>query len=431
MFLDLYKLYKKNGYSDRSPLEDFNTEVFAGILRLCPCILKDFTALLDLPEDEYEIDTQLRRGLTDRADCIIDLVLKGKENICFIENKVNSEEGWEQLDRYCEALDFHYKNVQKYLVYCTKYTDHKTEHRHNFKQIRWYQIAEILRPYSEKDAYLFNYLEFLNHHNMSQKNTFSPEMVMALKKINEAAETLKIHVQNSRPNFENIFNLKNSSFQDAITNHKDRVASYISPILPGSTNNELLYCIKSSLFKLQTQVFINTSHPKFNEVKEAIDNYIAEYDSTILAHKPHKDGLVIFMEREIYDLINDSEADDKIKNWFIDSFYEFSNFFKATPQLGWIPQLLGQDLFYEYREYLRKEGYASSTIQSYVQFAEQNMKSSWKEDWTTLDILNTNEEVLEKMKQLTFGNHGPSFQGKHSFRKFLEHKIIEKDSINA
>jgi len=57
MFLDLYKLYKKNGYSERSPLEDFNTEVFAGILRISIPILNDFIQLLKLPDDDYEIKT--------------------------------------------------------------------------------------------------------------------------------------------------------------------------------------------------------------------------------------------------------------------------------------------------------------------------------------------------------------------------------------
>ena len=126
----------------------------------------------------------------DRPDCIIDLLLVGENNICFIENKVNSGEGWEQLDIYCEALTVHFGDIEKHLVYCTKFTDHKKIAEHNFKQIRWYQIADILEKYKLDDPYLHNYHNFLNHHNMAQKNSFSPEMIIAMKNIKEVAETL-------------------------------------------------------------------------------------------------------------------------------------------------------------------------------------------------------------------------------------------------
>jgi len=350
--------------------------------------------------------------------------------VCFIENKVNSGEGWEQLDRYCEALDFHYKSYQKHLVYCTKFTDHKTEYRHRFQQIRWYQIADVLRRYSEEDAYLIDYLEFLNHHNMSQKNTFSPEMVIAMEKIKEASETIEIHVQNSRPYFENIFNLKNSNYQECIIDRRDRVAGFISPILPGSKNNELLYCIKSSLVKLQTQVFINKSHPKIDDVKEAIEQYILTDKSVKLDHRPHPDGFVIFMDRKIYDLINDPEADDKIKNWFIDSFYEFSSFFKATPELGWISPLLNRDIYYEYEEFLRSENYTPSTVQLYGLLARQFTESGWKVDeWGKLDVYNLNEDALKRMQSLTKGDHGQQFKGKTNFSRFLNLKIEKQESV--
>ncbi|MGW1454529.1 PD-(D/E)XK nuclease family protein [Salegentibacter agarivorans] len=431
MFLDLFWLYKKNGYSNRSPLEDFNTEVFAGILRLSEPILKDFIELINLPVDSYEVKTQLHRSLDDRSDCIIDLVLIGDNNVCFVENKVNSGEGWEQLDRYCEALNVHYKNHRKHLVYCTKFTDHKTETRHNFKQIRWYQIADILRNYNEDDTYLSDYLQFLKHHNMSQKNTFSPEMIIAMENIKEVSETMKIHVENSRPYFENIFNLKKSDFQEGIIDRRDRIASYITNILPGhSAHTELLFCIKSSLVKLQTQIFINKSHPKIDEVKKAIKSYITENNSLKLGYRAHPDGFVIFMDRKIYDLINDSETDDKIKNWFIDSFYEFSKFFKATPELGWIPALVERDLFYEYEEFLRADNYRPSTVNIYSVLAKQVMRAGYaEEEWRALELYSLNKEILKKFRSLTVGDHMQEFKGKTSFRRFLDKKIQQQESI--
>jgi len=425
MFLNLYRLYRKNGYSDRSPLEDFNTEVFAGILNLSNKIFNDFINLLELPEDNYEVRTQRRYSLKGRPDCIIDLILIGENNICFIENKVHSGESWEQLDRYCEALDTHFKDQQKHLVYCTKFTDHKSETRHKFKQIRWYQIAEILRRYSENDFYLNNYLEFLKHFNMAQKNTFNPEMVISMENIKDAVETIKIHVENARPYFEDIFNLDKSSFQEATTSSKDRVAGYTTNILPEHTaHTEILYCIKVSLVKLQTQIFINKAHSSIEEVKEKIEAYIQTNAEVQLGFREHPMGFVIYMDRKIYDLINDPEADEKIKLWFVDSFNEFAKFLKATPEIGWRSNLLKLNIFDQYNNYLLSEDYRPSTIDLYVLHAKQNIQSDWKdEEWSPLDIYTQNVEYLLHMRSLTFGNQGPNFKGKQSFRQFLNNKI--------
>jgi len=105
MLLDLIKLYKKQGESKRTPLEDFNTECFAGILKMYPDIKKAFIySFLKLPKDNYRVLTQVRKNLLNRENCIIDLVLESNGHTCFIENKVESKEGWEQLE-YAENAD--------------------------------------------------------------------------------------------------------------------------------------------------------------------------------------------------------------------------------------------------------------------------------------------------------------------------------------
>lgn len=430
MFLDLYKLYKKNGYSERSPLEDFNTEVFAGILKLKPDLLEDFIELIDLPKDDYKVKTQIRYSLLDRPDCIIDLVLIGDDNICFIENKVNSGEGWEQLDRYCEALTSHFSQIKKHLVYCTKFTDHKNIAEHNFKQIRWYQVAAILDKYLHEDSYLHNYYKFLNHHNMTQKNSFSPEMVISMQNMRDTVETMNLHVENARPYFNSIFKIHKSKAQEASTSDKDRVAGYIDNILPEhKACSEILYCIKVSLVKLQTHVFIDKSHPKMEEVKKRINQYISDNETCKLNFRPHPVGFVIVMERKIYDLINDPEADDKIKNWFIDSFYEFSSFFKATPELGWISPFLNRDIFWEYERFLRSVNNKPLTVNFYTVMAKQFVKAGWKEEeWGEMDLCNNNSENIERMRSLTLGDHEQQFEGKNNFLKFLDQKMEQQQS---
>lgn len=420
MFLDLYKLYRKNGYSKRSPLEDFTTEVFAGILKLNPVILEDFIQLIGLPADEYEVKTQIRYSLINRPDCIIDLLLVGKNNICFIENKVNSGEGWEQLDRYCEALNTHYGQIKKHLVYCTKFTDHKNITEHNFKQIRWYQIAEIFMKYMDNDPYLIDYYNFLKHFNMAQKNTFNPEMIISMEKMKDTVETMKLHIENARPYFEEIFNIEKSQDQEASTTGKDRIARFLQPVLPEHKAwSEILYCFKVSKVKLQTQIFIDKSHSQLDSLKEKISSFNQQDLPIKLKQQDHSKGYLIFCDRKIYDLTNDPEADDKIKLWFIDSFHSIAGFIKATPELKWSIQFKNKNIFDEYRDYLLKDNYSSSTIDLYVTLAENVIRAGFNSKNLKFDPENRDLENLEIIGRFTYGDHGASFQGKQSFRRFI------------
>lgn len=121
MFNNLYKLYKKSA-TDRTPLEDYNTECFSELLQFYPSILNSFVEFLNLPEGNYKVFTQSKYNLSNDPNCIIDMVLESESVICFIENKVNSKEGWEQLTSYGKVLDS-FKKKQTYLKYCTKHLD--------------------------------------------------------------------------------------------------------------------------------------------------------------------------------------------------------------------------------------------------------------------------------------------------------------------
>lgn len=328
MFQDLYNLYRKNGYSARIPLEDFNTESFAGILKLYPEVKNDIISFLGLPEDEYIVSTQVNYTLPDTQNCIIDLVFTGVKNICFIENKVNSSEGWEQLSRYGLALDLHHPNQVTFLVYCTKFSDPKVIETHNFKQIRWYQIAKILKTYSKNNPIVEDYCNFLKIHKMAQDNTITTDTIISMENYRKTFEIINHHVELSLPIFQNIFKFKNPIKRQDTVVTKDRIAYYSMDIFNNKTDySELLFCINFSNVKLQTQIWVSKKHHNLIELEQLAKGKfkIEKYDI----------GLLIFKDRPLFDLLNDSDSDEKIKEWFTQSFYDFKQFINETPQLDW------------------------------------------------------------------------------------------------
>jgi hypothetical protein len=329
MIQDLYNLYRKNGYSDRVPLEDFNTETFAGILKFYPEIKKDIVAFFKLPNDEYFIDTQVNYALPlDTPNCIIDLVFIGVENVCFIENKVNSSEGREQLSRYCQALDIHHKNHKTHLIYCTKFSDPKPITTHNFKQIRWYEIAKELKKHSAYNPIINDYLNFLKKHKMAQDNTISTDNIVAMENYVKTFEIIKHHIDLSEPIFKEVFNFDKISKQDNAS-LKDRFAYYKTNVFKNTNAySEILYAINFSRVKLQTQIFVDTKHPHIAKLEQlAIESSFKTKKSAF--------GLLIWKDRPLFDLLNNSNSDEIIKSWFTESFNEFYKFIKSTPELEW------------------------------------------------------------------------------------------------
>lgn len=328
MFQDLYNLYRKNGYSTRIPLEDFNTESFAGILRLYPEVKNDIISFLGLPEDEYIVSTQVKYTLPDTQNCIIDLVFTGVKNVCFIENKVNSSEGWEQLSRYCQALDIYHESHKCYLVYCTKFSDPKPIITHNFQQIRWHQIAKRLKKYSLNNPIIEDYYNFLKIHKMAQDNTITTDTIISMENYRKTFEIINHHVELSLPIFQSVFNFKNAvKRQDSVVS-KDRIAYYSMDIFKSKSDySELLFCINFSNVKLQTQIWVSKKHHNLAELEQLAKGKFKTEKYDI--------GLLIYKDRHLFDLLNDSNSDEKIKEWFTQSFYDFKQFIKETPQLDW------------------------------------------------------------------------------------------------
>lgn len=98
LFINLLKLY--SSYRKNTPREDFFTEVLAGVLQSDQQLLNDYAReVLKLPEDQFSLTTQARY-----SDSVIDMVFEGKRCICFVENKIDSPEGYGQLSKYAQLL---------------------------------------------------------------------------------------------------------------------------------------------------------------------------------------------------------------------------------------------------------------------------------------------------------------------------------------
>jgi hypothetical protein len=180
------------------PLENFFTEIVAYLFRENKEILYnwlEYSNLLDTSTclDAY-ISTQRSFDALDvhfagsRPDIVIELVYETHRDIIFIESKIGSQEGKDQLLKYADILHNFSDFRSKILIYITRDFEPKNEsnilkeisnNTVRFKQLRWYQFHRFLE--SHLDKYLVQEtVEFMEEYNMAHNNQFSSVDVLAL-----------------------------------------------------------------------------------------------------------------------------------------------------------------------------------------------------------------------------------------------------------
>jgi PD-(D/E)XK nuclease superfamily len=189
LFSRLLKLHNGN-----TPLEDFFTELFAHLLSTDREILYAWLKYLGLPSIHVDLNAYVRTQQTFNClthhdvDSRPDIVIELDQNIIFVESKIGSKEGYNQLQRYAEILDRLPGSRNKYLIYITRDFDPKyegeilkgiPESNVQFKQVRWHHFYQFLK--TQKDTMLVKeIMKFMQENQMAHNNQFSSIDVIAL-----------------------------------------------------------------------------------------------------------------------------------------------------------------------------------------------------------------------------------------------------------
>ena len=191
-------LLRLKSNSNIIPLEDFFTEIFAYLLKSSDALLCDWLNHFSISHIEYDnsfVSTQesfdaLDEHLTgSKPDVLIELSNKNRKQLIFIECKIDSVEGNDQLRRYAEQLD-DIKNIDlSVLIYITRDYEKKEEkiifnncrnvNKLKFRQLRWYENYQFLKS-NHQNVMIKEALKFMEENNMSLNNKFSNIDILAL-----------------------------------------------------------------------------------------------------------------------------------------------------------------------------------------------------------------------------------------------------------
>ncbi len=330
IFNSLLKLYKSQNV--RTPLEDFTTEILVHILNANSDIMSIFVSdILKINGDNFIASSQETFAFEKRGRrfCKVDVVFRNENQICFLENKVHSEEGQNQLSNYSDLLNELYGYEEKYLRYCTKfYEDKKHINTNGFIQFRWCNISNFLQKWKNRGL-IKQFLEFLESHQMGNSTDFTIQEMSALQNINPVLLKMNSYLDKVKPRFIEVFgNLTHINNSKQLTQHNRQVI--VKHPIFGEGYSELGAGFNfADTPKLIVWIWVDKRCTEFSEFNRVVT------PDWVYHNEEYLDVI-----KSLTDFISSENMELDIENWFINAFEIVKSIMKANKQINWnVPNL--------------------------------------------------------------------------------------------
>jgi hypothetical protein len=175
-----------NLHSPNKPIENFFTEVVAYFFNKNNEILFEWLKSNSISINEnadINIITQMYFERIDtiypgsQPDITIEITSDNIKDVIFIESKIGSKEGENQLRKYAETLLTLPDVGKKYLIYITRdYEPNISEIKSitsvDFRQLRWYNFYQFIQSYKSTN-FVPEIIDFMKGNNMALTNQFT------------------------------------------------------------------------------------------------------------------------------------------------------------------------------------------------------------------------------------------------------------------
>jgi len=339
------KLFQRGHYS----LEDFTTEVFAGVLRSDQTLLDTFVnQVLGIQGTNFGLETWETYG-----DFTIDMIFSNQESLCFLENNTQAmaEKKITLLEK-CEALLLSEQTqlMNVYLRYCSKYYNQQPKKSVDFAQFRWTNVFSFLESYRE-NSLVKAFLEFLEENQMKGLTELNVEDLGAISTLNKTLHKMDECLDSVAAEFTMLFGYPSQGAPNRTSERLKLLVEFNSyrmmkhDILLGSGGwSEMTICfdyekISSASSNLAVWLWCDRTHSQYELLKEFFrqNKYIFAVQSGFLFEE-RPIGLRIIIQKPLSDFKAKSNL-HAIHNWFIETLRVFKKFAHKTPQLTWnIPQ---------------------------------------------------------------------------------------------
>lgn len=328
----LLSLYRRSGDVNKTPLEDFTTELLVGTLESDNKLLDEFVNNVLLIEGQgFSIDSQEKYYLQGDINCIIDIVVKNDDVICFIENKVDSSEGERQLERYSKVLNNIKQNDGKdvHLRYCTKYYDNKDISNIDFLQYRWSDVYRFLDKY-EKNEIIEEYLEFLRGEGMASAGDFNFQDLIVMSEVNATIRKMDECLDMVKPKLTEAFGAPYEYDYERLKQicKQSQYVMWSRNIIGENGYSEIAVGFGFDDNKnpvVTVFIYVEKTNSEFDNIKKI---YTEKLEDIFDSHYYDEGSIFYSFEKPVSDFISSENQNEEICEWFtekIDIINEFKN----------------------------------------------------------------------------------------------------------
>ncbi len=326
IFERLISLYAN---SSRTPLEDFTTEILCGILCRNQEVLDTFVnQVLKIQGKDFVVESQGYYTLAN-DNSRVDMVFENSEILCFLENKVESCEGFEQLQKYSKVLDE--KNSKTtYLRYCSKYFDKKELTGHEFLQFRWSDVADFLTQFQD-DSQIKDFIKFLRSNGMGDKQNFTITELVAMENLVPLFSKLDEYIDYIKPKFHRFFG------EDKIKQSKQLKLQSRYGFLKGSVCacDGWVEIGAGFHFEPTPTIYTWVWTDRKNENYVRFNQLFLEKDYIKKEPGFYSEDEYFDFSKPISDFLSSERMYEAIEKWYVSKFKVIKRFADDTPELKW------------------------------------------------------------------------------------------------
>jgi hypothetical protein len=346
LFSRLFKVIKN---SNGNPYEDFLTEIFAEILdedSLVESFINKFVWSCKDRFSKISVDTQRTYPRLDghetesRPDMVIHFMDGDQPHLLFIENKLESQEGYMQLSRYTDHLrTFKEMDYETHLLYITKYHDPKVKQQIGgvvFDQIRWYQIYNWLELH--KSDFTNKFLEYLEEIGLSETRRFAPQDIYAIQHMDRLVNMMDSCLGGA------VDDKMNHTFGKAKSRHTERFNQLRSNgryMLYNDLENYTAALVGFYLTENEYPIVcimleVNPKNGKRLEVVAAMKEYLEknpEWEGEDLEDPSAWSNISCY--KELLHFLPEEDHINSIQTYIMKKLEELAEIKTSNPQLGW------------------------------------------------------------------------------------------------
>jgi hypothetical protein len=276
------------------------------------------------------------------------LVDGDNQDIIFIESKIGSSEGCNQLQRYTEILDKLPGFRNKYIIYITRDFEPKEretifqgipESKVYFKQSRWHQFYQFLKAHSDT-MLVEEIIKFMQEHHMAHNNQFSSIDVIALANF---TNSLKLMDETMWGDVSQKFNTILGSISQRSTAFTE--LRYHGRYIMRSNMPNKLWCglgfmlNKSNPTDYPTVILmleVDPSSEKQTEIIQVMKDILQESDWQGYNLGDSRAWTGIYLEKSLQNFLSKQDHLVAIQEFFRESLDKLNEIKTRYPQLPWV-----------------------------------------------------------------------------------------------